>query len=143
MTIEEGLRRLLLSDGVLAALVGEKVFPLEAPQDLEPPYVLYASSDPTRHLGLGGYQNLYDCAVRFDCYGGPGGGSYASAKAVAAAVRGRLFGFFRGPLGPAGEIDCQGVLDDGGEDGIEEPVHGDERGVDYCAVQVRVFWGDN
>ena len=32
------------------------------------------------------------------------------------------------------------VEQEGGEDGLEPPVHAEEQGLDYCGVQLRVYW---
>ena len=141
MTIEEAIVSVLEADATLTALVGTRIYPQEAPQDETLPLVLYATSDPSQAESMAGWVDLYDQAFRFDCYGGDSSGSYASAKAVAQAVRDRLHAFARGPVTVDGEtVYVRGISDDGGEDGLEPPAHGEERGVDYCAVQVRVWW---
>ena len=141
MTIEEAMVAMLAADATLTGLVGTRVYPQEAPQDEALPLVLYTTSDPSQAESMNGWVDLYDQAFRFDCYGGDSSGSYASAKAVAAALRSRLHAFARGPVVLAdGTVYVRGISDDGGEDGLEPPAHGEERGVDYCAVQVRVWW---
>lgn len=137
-TVETAIRDLLLEDADLTALLGDRIYPQDAPQTAEPPYVLYFTADPEQTLTLNGYINNYNQAFRFDCYGGPLGRSYSSAKAIAKALRTCLFSFLRGTA--PGGVEIQGILDDGGEDGLEPPIHGEEEGLDYVGVQVRVHW---
>lgn len=139
MGIEEALVLLLKADAAVAALVAARVYPQAGYSDDVPPVVLYTTSDPERQLALNGYIDLYSVNVRFDCYGQAP--AYASAKAVSAAVRACLFGFLRGNVTDGTHtVNVQGVFDAGGEDGLDPPVHGEERGVDYVGVSVEVWY---
>lgn len=141
MTIEQAITQLLLTDSAVSTLVGDRIYPQVGPQEVAPPCVIYTTSEAERTPTLNGYLGLRTCAFRFDCYGGQQGGSYASAKALGAAVQDCLLGFLRGSLAYAGEsLNVQGIFDDGGSDELEPPIHGEERGIDYCAVAVRVWW---
>lgn len=140
MTIEQAVRERLVADPTLSALVATKVYAQEAPQESDPPYVLYATSDPYQFEGLADRVNLYSEAFRFDCYGGDSSGAYASAKSVASAVRACLFGLENNAqLGTSG-LDLAGLEDLGGEDSLEPPLHADGAGIDYVGVTVRIFW---
>lgn len=140
MTIEQAIRERLLANATLTALVSTKVYAIEAPQDSDPAYVILATSDPYQFEALAGDRpNLYSSVFRFDCYGG-GVERYTSAKAVAAAVRGCLFGLtLNSQMGTSG-LDLAGVEDLGGEDNLEPPLHADGSGIDYVGVTVRLFW---
>lgn len=141
ITIEQAITQLLLGDQDVSALVSDRIYPQVGPQEVQPPCVIYTTSEAERTAALNGYLGQRSCVFRFDCYGGQSGGSYASAKTLGAAVQDCLFGFLRGELSYAGEtLEVQGILDEGGSDELEPPIHGEERGLDYCAVSVRVWW---
>lgn len=135
--------QLLNADPACAALLAGRLFPQEAPQDQDPPYGLYVTSDPEQEMTFTGYINLFRQSVRFDFYGDPSGGGYKSAKALAKACRDCLFNFFRGTITDPRDgsgVNVQGVFGEGGEDGLEPPAHAEGAGLDYCAVQVGVVW---
>lgn len=139
MTIEQAIRERLLANATLTALVSTKVYAIEAPQDSDPAYVIMATSDVYQFEALASRPNLYSAIFRFDCYGG-GAERYTSAKAVAAAVRGCLFGLTNNSqLGTSG-LDLAGVEDLRGEDNLEPPLHADGAGIDYVGVTVRIHW---
>lgn len=139
MTIEQAIRDRLVADATLSALVSTKVYPQEAPQDADPPYVLYTGSDPFQFPTLYSRVDLYSEVLRYDCYGG-GTGPYNSAKAVSAALRSCIFGLTENAqIGTSG-LDLAGVEDLGGDDNLEPPLHADGSGIDYVGVMVRIFW---
>jgi len=146
MTIEEALVYTLSGSAPLNGLIGDgkgalRLYPLQAPQDLPTPFVLYATSDPDQLQTMTGWLGLWEQAFRFDCYGGQAGGSYASAKAVAGALF-EVLGALppQADIGPRGEVRVQLVERDGGSDELEPPVHADESGVDYVGLGLRVHW---
>lgn len=140
MTVEEAIRAYLIEPGGgVESLVGPRVYAQDAPQEADLPLVLYVTSDPEQLQTLAGvYLNHYSQSFRFDCYGG-GDMSYASAKSIARAVRDRLGGLVHTAIGDD-SITVQGVFQEGGEDGLEPPVHAEEKGLDYCGVQLRIHW---
>lgn len=144
MTIESALVQLLNADAAFAALAGGRVYPQDGPRDGEGPWVVYATSDPDREMSFTAYLGLQNQSFRFDCYGGGERERYRSAKRVAAALRDCLFGFLRGEVvAPDGDaVNVQGVFPEGGEDGLEPPAHAEGAGLDYVAVQVRVYWNE-
>lgn len=143
MIIETAIVQLLLADATLAALVGDRVYPQDAPQDAQRPYVVYETSDSVRLATMTGYLNLRFTAFRFTSFGGDAGGRYVSAKAVDEAIADKLFGFVRGEITHQGEtLNVQLIEDEGGEDGLEVPAHADEEGLDYCGRNLRVHWNE-
>lgn len=143
MIVETAIVQMLLADAAVAALIGTRLYPQDAPQDGARPLVLYATSDPDRLPTMTGYLTLQSKAFRFDCYGGDSGGRYLSAKNVADAIEDKLYGFAKGTITYGAEtLNVQLIEPDGGEDGLEPPVHGDEEGLDYVGVGCRVHWND-
>lgn len=144
MTVEEALYRWLTSGADVRALVGDKIYPQETDQDVNAPFVLYTTSDARQEETLAGWLNLWACSVRFDSYGGPIEGAYRSAKAITAAIDARMKALSPGQVvgesADAGRVEIKGISGDGGEDGLEAPVHGDESGVDYVGAAYRVSW---
>lgn len=140
-TIEGAMRELLLADPQVVALVGDRVYPQDAPQDAAPPMVVYQTADLDQSVCVSGVENEFSQSFRFDCYGGAGE-PYASAKAVADAVRTRALAL-EIAAAQGGRIVVEGVAPEGGEDGLEPPAFGEGDGIDYVGVQARVFWRTN
>lgn len=88
MTIEQGLVAELLADSGVSAVVGTKVHPGAIPQGQSLPAIVYNRISTPRDVALGGPVNVVGIRFRIDCWHT----SYASVKALAAAVRSALNG---------------------------------------------------
>lgn len=138
MEIEEAIYARLKADAALGALVGERIFPGQAPTDAQRPYVIYEEAAQERVRTLTGYAGLNRWAMHLDFYAG----TRAQAKAVRAKVSELLDGF-RGDLGPSGEITVQGVFHDDQDSGTEQPIHGDETGEHRLSLDLSVWFRKN
>lgn len=140
MTVEEAIRAYLVELGSgVESLIGQRMYAQDAPQDADLPLVLYVTSDEEQAIDLDGTPaNFFEQVFRFDCYG-KGPRSYASAKAIARAVKARLLPLVHQAIGDD-TVSVQAVEQEGGEDGLEPPIHAGEQGLDYCGVQLRVYW---
>jgi hypothetical protein len=87
MNLEEKLFAVLSTDAGVIALVGTKVYPLEAAQDTVLPYVAYTRVSSNRVYSLGGYSNLENPRIQVDCYSSTYSGSKALSVAVISALR--------------------------------------------------------
>lgn len=114
MSIETGLRTLLLTDAAVAALITARVYPISLPQEPTLPAVVYNRIDGAPAQFLSGSGSLKHARYQLDCYSTV---SYSQAKAVAAAVNEALDGY-RGSYS-GGTIKGITVLDDGTD--LSEP----------------------
>jgi hypothetical protein len=137
--IETALVQLLLACAPLTELIGTKLYPQDAPQEVDAPYVVYSTSDYDRSLTLSGYEEERRLRVRLDAYGGLAGGAYASAKAIDTAIRECFETFFRGAVGQE-NVFIEGIFPEGGEDGQEIPFSGEEDPQDFVGSQYLVVW---
>lgn len=86
--LEEAIFTILSDDTNLAALVGTRIYPVEAPQAVTRPYVVFARQEVTSLLPLAGAGTHTEVDVAVMAFGD----SAASAMATARAVRGALDG---------------------------------------------------
>ncbi len=92
MTVERGLRALLIADATVSALVGTRIYPLEAPGEADLPLIVYRriGSLPARsHDGA----HPPEVRVQLSLYAA----HYSELAEIEAAVRGALDGY-RGAL---------------------------------------------
>ena len=66
----------------LSALVGTRIYPVDALEQGAKPYCVYAVISEIRHYSHGGYSNLSEYRIQISCYGD----TNASARAVVAQV---------------------------------------------------------
>lgn len=72
--------------GVLSALIGTRVYPVQAPQDPTHPFVTYQRIDTTRETGMVQDHGMTHPRIQVNAWGI----TYASSRAVAAAVKAAL-----------------------------------------------------
>lgn len=138
MTIQEALVQILKADARVTAITSA-LYPQEAYADDVPPFALYVTSGETQTASVSGFVNHYTTEFRFDCYGAPP--AYSSAHALARAIDSALKAFFRGKVtSPAdgSSLTIQCVLDSGGDDNLDPPIDGQEKGFDYVAKSYTV-----
>ena len=89
MSIESDLVTLLENDSGVSALVGTRIYPLMAPQDVTNPYMTYRVINGKGNQCMEG--NIYQNDVRFqiDCWST----KYSEVKAIKEAVISALIGF--------------------------------------------------
>ena len=89
MSAAKAMRARLVSDATITGLVGTRVYPGKAPQDVTLPYVVYSRVSTTRTPTLNGPTNVPETRIQLDVIAN----SQASAEQVATALRNRLDGF--------------------------------------------------
>ncbi len=94
MNIEEALYSHLTNDAGVSALVGNRVYPLMAPQDAALPHLVYQRISSPRLRSHGGPSGLAHPRFQITATAG----SYSAARSLANAVRASLDGF-RGTMG--------------------------------------------
>lgn len=107
MSIEAGIRGILIADAALSDLILARVYPVEPPQAPTLPYIVYQRIDgaPLQHHA--GSCALTRSRFQFDCFGS----TPTQARAVARAVNNALDGYCGAVSG--GNIKGATPLDDG------------------------------
>lgn len=109
--MEEALIAKLLADGGVAALVGNRVFPVSRPQASALPALTLATMSNVPVYTDQGEAGIAEARVQIDCWGA----DYGSVKLTARAVKAALSAFF----GTVEGVVFQYVLLDGERDGRE------------------------
>lgn len=88
MSVETELRASLLASATLTAIVGQNVYPGQAPQSIGPSasYVIYQRGPDDPIMCLDGATGLVNCRFSLECIGG----SYSQSCAIASACRSAL-----------------------------------------------------
>lgn len=84
--VEELLYSCLKNCAGLSALVGDRIYPVRAPQGVTAPFCVYTKISNNRQYAMGGYANVQRHRFQVSCYGA----TYSSAKNVAAQVTAAL-----------------------------------------------------
>lgn len=82
MSIEEDLYAYMSTYAGLTELVGTRIYPLVAPQNVQKPYCTYQKISTGRQYSHSGYSGLQRPRMQVSCYAE----TYSQAKAVAAQV---------------------------------------------------------
>lgn len=131
--VEEALRSKLVAGGSASqALVGSRVYPLVLPDGQALPAVVYQRVTSNRlaaHTAIVG-RGLVNATVQFSCIGA----SYASARAVATAVRQTLESLHETVSG----VDVDAVHFGDEEDGYSEPA--DKAGASFTVFLDATVW---
>lgn len=88
MSIETGLRDYLVADSGVTAIVGTKVYPQEAADDVAEPYVTYRLADSDEPRYLNGTVRYRKFTYEVTCYTKVYDDATALAEAVRAAIGG-------------------------------------------------------
>lgn len=107
-TIEGALRKKMLAAGVINSLVGERIYPLRTPDNVQFPCIVYTRITSDRQHTLEGTGNLTYSRFVIDSHAlqNSKNRGYAESVAIARAVQQTLDGF----RGPADGVDVQGIL---------------------------------
>lgn len=135
MTIEEAIYAKLLADAGVAARIGTRLYPAQAPQRATFPLGIYNEATQRSVYTMAGVLNLGLWSMRLEFYGD----SYADAKLSRNAARSALDGF-RGDIG-SGTVTVRGVFNESGDDGVEVPIHADEFGIFRAGLDLAVHHG--
>jgi len=111
-SIEDALYAILHDDTDVEALVGDRIYPVEAPKGATLPYIVYSMITEPQDLDLSGAAGLAWPRMQLDCYGRP----YKTAKDVAQRAVLALHGF----TGTAAGVLIQFTQTTKGPDGFSE-----------------------
>lgn len=70
MTIEKALRDLLKDDAAVSGVVGAKIYPLLAPQNIAAPFIVYTRVIGDRIREINGPSGMAQVTFQIDCYAG-------------------------------------------------------------------------
>lgn len=112
--IEADMVARLVADATLAGIVGEKIYPVEAPPGTSAPYLVFARVDTDADDTLDDTASVHRVAFAFEAYAA----SYKQALAIGAALKPILDGWHGAPpetimsMTYAGEHDGAGEYDE-------------------------------
>ena len=112
MTIETGLNAHLLADGGVAAIVGDRVYPINVPQDVDLPAVAYMRISGAPDYTHDGESGLESARFQFTCEAL----TYSAAKGLALAVRAAISGY----TGAMDDVTIGALLIENDRDGWSE-----------------------
>ncbi len=115
MYIEQALLTYLLTQAGLTALVNEKIYYVEAPQDIETPYIVMSKVSSVREHSHQGSSHLATARFQFSTYAS----SYYLAKQIAEQLQTALQGI-SGVKGTAPGVRIGSCLYDGESDFYED-----------------------
>lgn len=87
---EEALFALLSADTAIAALVGQRIHPVAAPQDVERPFVVYKVTGRQPFAPLAGAATLARARVTITCWADDWKPARDTAEAIAACLGGHV-----------------------------------------------------
>jgi len=105
MLIDEALITHLLAQTAITALVGRKIYPVIAPQNVVAPYIVVFKVDGPRDHSHDGASHLANPRFQLSVFST----TYSEAKAIAAALQAALEGY-TGTMGGAGGVAVNGVF---------------------------------
>jgi len=115
MNIEEALYLHLIAEAGVSALVGTRIYPNVAPQEIAKPNLAYQRISATREMYHAGPAGLAEARFQFTCTAG----TYRSAKAVINALRQALDGY-SGMMGGADGVEVEGAFVETDFDGYNQ-----------------------
>lgn len=133
MDIEQALSAVLAANAGLAALVGDRIYPEQAPQSGILPSVIYYQASRRQVRNLAGERinlNSYVAALEVNAR------TYLSAKQVYLALREAILDL-RGPIAD-GTIRILGLFEEDGNDRHTPPIHADAKGVFHADLEVTI-----
>lgn len=68
MSIESDLFSFLKNNADISAIVGERIYPLTAPQGIQPPYITYQSISTLPENTMSGSSGLYHKRIQFNLF---------------------------------------------------------------------------
>ncbi len=135
VSIEDALQEYLAANGIVAALVGERIYPRRAPQHASYPNVVYQTIDDVEELGLKAAGGVPVARLQLNCWA-RGNDAYTAAKAVRKALRDALHGY-RGLMGTH-FVQCAKLVNS--RDAEEQAEIGAEAGVEGVIVDLVVAY---
>jgi hypothetical protein len=83
MYVEHALLKHLLAQTALAALVGERIYYVSAPQDVQTPYIIFFKVSATRERSLTGTSHFVNSRFQFSIFSE----TYYEAKQIAGQIQ--------------------------------------------------------
>jgi len=105
MLIEQGLMTFLLAQSGITDLVGQRIHFVQAPQDVESPYLVISKISGVREHSHDGSSGLAHPRFQLSAFAD----TYGAAKAIIAAVQAVLQGY-SGTMGGAGGVAVNGAF---------------------------------
>ena len=118
MIIEEAMRRHLLANAAVAAIVVDRVYPKRLPQKPSYPAIVYHRVGTARPMHMGGVDGYAEARFQLDAMAR----SFAEARELGEAIRLALAGY-RGAMGAAGAepgVQVYGVFTEGELDDYDD-----------------------
>ena len=124
MIIENALRAELLLQAGLTALVGTKIYYVNAPQDVEAPYIVFSKVSEVRGVSLDGTGGAVNARVQFSIFAD----TYYETKLIAAQIKTALHGKCQELIGGVGGVNVSIQYED------EVDLYGSDSLAFHCAA---------
>ena len=115
MLIEQGLMTYILAQSAITALVGQRVYFVQAPQDVTKPYIVVTKISGVREHSHDGSNHLARPRFQLSAFST----TYANAKSIASALQTALQGY-KGTMGGTGGVAVGAVFYEDETDLYEE-----------------------
>jgi predicted heme/steroid binding protein len=119
----------------VTALIGDRLYPGQAPQDAQRPYAVYQQASQQRLRTMTGYTNLNRWSMRLDVYGA----TRRQAAEARQAITDRLDDW-SGSAGGDGTISVCGTVFDDSDSDTEMPTHGEEKGEHRAGLDLGIWF---
>ena len=145
MEIEQAILALALADTTLTGMIGQRMYPDQAPQAEPFPYVVFNQADQVREKTLTGFVNLNRYTLHLEVEGS----SYGQVKAVYSRLRkpvqdgGPLVGFAGTVTVDEDTATIRGIFEVTGDESVQPPIHGGEDGVYRAGLDLSISYGLN
>jgi hypothetical protein len=130
--IEQAIYSLLSGDTSIQTMVGDRIYPLVAPQSITFPFLIYQESGHSRTASIAGNTMMRLFRCRIDGYSE----SYSDAKDIRDSVLDRLVNY----NGTVGNISIHYIDQEDTSDEHLPPVHSDERGIFGAGLDFAVYY---
>jgi hypothetical protein len=143
MTIQDALVAFLKADTALMATVGNRLYPVDAPQGQGFPRILYTRTHTEDDQTLSASTDQPVVRISVDCQGGQDAGAYAVARDLAIAVKNSQGGAgglrlkeFRGRMGGVGGVWVDATRLDDESDSPIPPRDGSDKSIQQVSLEL-------
>ena len=134
MTLEEAIHDKLTTTPAVSALVGTRIYPEEAPQDADLPFVVYQEAARQTVMTMSGPVDLDSWRMSLELYAD----RRSSLRSLSAAIRTAMNGY-KGDIG-SGTIRVCGVFIEDETSELSPPQHAEDRGVMQCNMDLAIWY---
>lgn len=138
MHLEEAIFERLRTGGEIQNLLGERIFPGQAPQGTDLPVCIYSQAYRQQLRTLTGRINCNRYTMHLDVWAD----DYATCKAVYEAIRERLLDFTGDLPVTGGAVTIKGIFEETGDEDSEPPIHGQESGLFHGGLDLLIVYGN-